>query len=42
MTITPRVTDDQGHTQYDISQQKWNRLGYLFGAMVPHPVTVVP
>lgn len=42
MTITPRVTDDQGHTQYDISQQKWNQLGYLFGAMVPHPVTVVP
>lgn len=41
ITITPRATDDKGNTQYDVSQQKWNRLGYLFGAMVPHPVTVV-
>ena len=40
LTITPRATDDKGNTQYDISQQKWNRLGYLFGAMVPHPVTI--
>jgi sulfane dehydrogenase subunit SoxC len=40
MTITPRATDDKGHVQYDISQQKWNQLGYTFGAMVPHPVTV--
>ena len=40
MTITPRATDDQGNAQYDISEQKWNQMGYLFGAMVPHPVTV--
>lgn len=40
MTITPRATDDKNNVQYDISQQKWNQLGYLFGAMVPHPVTV--
>ncbi len=41
ITITPRATDDKGNTQYDVSQQKWNKFGYLFGAMVPHPVTVV-
>ncbi|MFC1846401.1 hypothetical protein ACFLYM_03165, partial [Chloroflexota bacterium] len=41
ITITPRATDDQGNTQYDISEQKWNQKGYLFGAMVPHPVTVL-
>ncbi|MBI4188181.1 MAG: sulfite oxidase [Chloroflexi bacterium] len=41
ITITPRATDDKGNTQYDVSQQKWNKLGYLFGAVVPHPVTVV-
>jgi len=41
MTITPRATDDKNNTQYDVSQQKWNQLGYLFGAMVPHPVKVV-
>jgi DMSO/TMAO reductase YedYZ molybdopterin-dependent catalytic subunit len=41
MTITPRVTDDQGNTQYPRSEQKWNQLGYVFGAMVPHPVTVI-
>ncbi len=39
-TITPRATDDQGNVQYDISQQKWNEQGYVFGAMVPHPVKV--
>ena len=41
ITITPRATDDKNNTQYDISQQKWNQLGYIFGAMVPHPVKVV-
>ena len=40
MTITPRATDDKGNVQYDVSKQKWNQLGYLFGAMVPHPVKV--
>lgn len=40
LTITPRATDDQGNVQYPASQQKWNQQGYLFGAMVPHPVTV--
>ena len=39
-SITPRATDEKGNTQADISQQKWNQQGYLFGAMVPHPVTV--
>ena len=41
MTITPRATDDKGNVQYDASRQKWNQLGYLFGAMVPHPVNVL-
>lgn len=40
MTITPRATDERGNTQPALSQQKWNQLGYLFGAMVPHPVNV--
>lgn len=40
LTITPRATDEKGNVQYDISQQKWNQLGYVFGAMVPHPVKV--
>ncbi len=40
LTITPRATDEKGNAQYDPSQQKWNELDYIFGAMVPHPVTV--
>ncbi|MBI2830603.1 MAG: oxidoreductase, partial [Chloroflexi bacterium] len=39
-SLTPRATDVRGNTQYDVSQQKWNQQGYLFGAMVPHPVEV--
>jgi sulfane dehydrogenase subunit SoxC len=39
-SITPRATDDQGNVQYPVSQQIWNQMGYLFGAMVPHPLTV--
>jgi len=42
LTITSRATDEKGNTQYDISEQKWNQLGYLFGALAPHPVTVTP
>jgi len=41
MTITPRATDDKNNRQYDVSQQIWNQLGYGFGAMVPHPVTII-
>ncbi|MBI2858134.1 MAG: sulfite oxidase [Chloroflexi bacterium] len=41
MTITPRAFDEKGNSQYDLSQQRWNEQGYLFGAMVPHPVKVV-
>jgi sulfane dehydrogenase subunit SoxC len=40
MTIIPKATDDKGNTQYEMSKQKWNQYGYLFGAMVPHPVMV--
>lgn len=41
MTITPRAADEKGGRQYDSSAQKWNQLGYAFGAMAPHPVRVV-
>ncbi|MDP3879821.1 MAG: hypothetical protein Q8Q07_05910 [Dehalococcoidales bacterium] len=41
MTIIPRAIYEKGDMQYDIPQQKWNQLGYAFGAMVPHPVRVV-
>ncbi|MCG8348393.1 MAG: sulfite oxidase [Chloroflexales bacterium] len=40
LTISPRATDDSGNTQYDLAQQVWNEKGYLFGAVIPHPVTV--
>jgi sulfane dehydrogenase subunit SoxC len=40
ITIMPRATDEKGNTQFGITQQKWNQYGYLFGAMVPHPVTI--
>lgn len=40
MTLTPRATDEKGTTQPPVSEQKWNEQGYLFGAMVPHPVKV--
>jgi hypothetical protein len=40
MTLTPRATDDKRTTQPVVSEQKWNEQGYLFGAMVPHPVKV--
>jgi len=39
-SLTPRATDEAGNVQHDISEQKWNQQGYLFGAMVPHPVEV--
>lgn len=42
LTITPRATDETGVTQPAAAEQTWNKLGYLFGAMVPHPVTVGP
>jgi DMSO/TMAO reductase YedYZ molybdopterin-dependent catalytic subunit len=38
--ITPRATDDQGNVQPGLSQQKWNEQGYIFAAMVPHPVQI--
>ncbi len=37
-TIRVRATDERGNTQPDTVP--WNRLGYLFNAVVPHPVTV--
>jgi sulfane dehydrogenase subunit SoxC len=40
MTITTRATDDQGYSQPLVEEQVWNELGYLFGAMIPHPIRV--
>jgi DMSO/TMAO reductase YedYZ molybdopterin-dependent catalytic subunit len=37
-TITTRAIDDQGNRQPDAV--KWNSLGYLYNAVVAHPVTV--
>lgn len=39
-TITPRATDEHGNAQPPLAEQRWNELGYLFGAMAPHPVVV--
>jgi DMSO/TMAO reductase YedYZ molybdopterin-dependent catalytic subunit len=39
-SLMPRATDDHGNVQPSIAQQKWNQQGYLFGAAVPHPITV--
>jgi sulfane dehydrogenase subunit SoxC len=40
LTITSRATDESGHTQPDLAQQKWNEKGYNFGAALAHPVRV--
>lgn len=37
-TLHVRATDDQGNTQPDLARV--NEKGYLFGAVVPHPVRV--
>lgn len=39
-SLTPRATDEAGSTQWSIVEQKWNQQGYLFGAAVPHPISV--
>jgi DMSO/TMAO reductase YedYZ molybdopterin-dependent catalytic subunit len=39
-SILPRATDETGKAQPSIPEQKWNEQGYLFGAAVPHPITV--
>ncbi len=38
--IISKATDEKGNTQYDLSKQQWNQLGYLFGAVVAHPLTI--
>jgi DMSO/TMAO reductase YedYZ molybdopterin-dependent catalytic subunit len=40
MSITPRARDSAGHQQPRLREQLWNAKGYLFGAMVAHPVRV--
>lgn len=39
-TITPRASDEKGNSQPDVAAQRYNEKGYLFGAAVPHPLTV--
>jgi DMSO/TMAO reductase YedYZ molybdopterin-dependent catalytic subunit len=39
-SIMPRATDETGKVQPAIPDQKWNEQGYLFGAAVPHPLSV--
>ncbi len=39
-SITTRATDGQGNSQWPLSEQVWNQLGYQWGAAIPHPVTV--
>jgi sulfane dehydrogenase subunit SoxC len=41
MTITTRATDEQGDRQPPLEELVWNELGYLFGAMIPHPIRVM-
>jgi len=41
LTITPRATDRAGNVQPAVAAQRWNKGGYLFGAIVPHPVRVI-
>ncbi len=40
MTLTLRATDEQGNSQWPVEEQLWNRKGYVWGAVIPHPVTV--
>lgn len=40
MTITPRATDVKGNTQLPVAEQKFNVKGYVWEAVIPHPVTV--
>ena len=39
-TVRVRARDDRGHVQPD--SVPYNEQGYLFGAVVSHPVTVAP
>jgi len=39
-SITTRATDSAGNTQWPLSEQVWNQLGYQWGAAIPHPVSV--
>lgn len=40
VTITTRATDTAGNSQWPIDEQLWNQKGYVWGAVIPHPVTV--
>jgi DMSO/TMAO reductase YedYZ molybdopterin-dependent catalytic subunit/mono/diheme cytochrome c family protein len=40
ITITPRATDSAGNSQWPVEEQVWNQKGYVWGAVIPHPITV--
>lgn len=40
MTLTPRATDVRGNSQQAVSNQVWNKKGYVWSAVIPHPVRV--
>lgn len=39
MTLTPRATDSKGNSQIPIAEQKYNQKGYIWQAVIPHPIT---
>jgi sulfane dehydrogenase subunit SoxC len=39
MTIITRATDTTGNSQWPVEEQIWNEKGYVWGAVIPHPVT---
>lgn len=40
MTVTPRATDAKGNAQIPVAQQRFNTKGYVWEAVIPHPITV--
>lgn len=40
LTITPRATDWRGNRQISVDEQVWNAKGYVWEAVIPHPVKV--
>jgi len=40
MTITPRAMDAKGNSQPPVADQVWNVKGYVWNAVIPHPVKV--
>lgn len=41
ISVIPRATDTKGNKQISIAEQKYNKKGYIWGAVIPHPITFV-